>query len=231
MPSPTSPGLACWACSSVQRLVLAHGCRSRDGDVADGVADLTGTARHGIRPWSWADAAPLVDWVVHRGARTHGRVRRDRRVRGRSISPGAPVTPKSIRPARTTVTAAPGPRLVLIAAFAIGSKTCLPPVRIDDRNTGEHTHAQQASGPKKARWSTAKKAEARKAPKKAHHRGQPDGPKSAPKRSARPDSADGYTKAARRALAALGPRRPGRGQRSGGRRRQPCAPAPRTLEP
>ena len=52
----------------------------------------------------------------------------------------------------------------------------------------------KASGPKKARWSSAQKSEARKAPKKAHHRGQPDGPKSAPKRSARPDSADGYTK-------------------------------------
>jgi superfamily II DNA/RNA helicase len=52
----------------------------------------------------------------------------------------------------------------------------------------------KASGPKKARWSTAQKSEARKAPKKAHHRGQPDGPKSAPKRSARPGSADGYTK-------------------------------------
>ena len=52
----------------------------------------------------------------------------------------------------------------------------------------------KASGPKKARWSSAQKSEARKAPKKAHHRGQPDGPKSAPRRSARPDSADGYTK-------------------------------------
>ncbi|MEO7421679.1 MAG: DEAD/DEAH box helicase [Ornithinibacter sp.] len=41
------------------------------------------------------------------------------------------------------------------------------------------------SGPKKARWSTSQKAEARKAPKKAHHRGQPDGPRSAPKRAAR----------------------------------------------
>jgi len=52
----------------------------------------------------------------------------------------------------------------------------------------------KASGPKKARWTSAQKSDARKAPKKAHHRGQPDGPKSAPKRSARPDSADGYTK-------------------------------------
>ncbi len=53
---------------------------------------------------------------------------------------------------------------------------------------------KKASGPKKARWTAAQKNEARKAPKKAHHRGQPDGPKSAPKRSARPDSADGHTK-------------------------------------
>ena len=53
---------------------------------------------------------------------------------------------------------------------------------------------KKASGPKKARWSAAQKNEARKAPKKPHHRGQPDGPKSAPKRSARPDSTDGHTK-------------------------------------
>ncbi len=53
---------------------------------------------------------------------------------------------------------------------------------------------KKASGPKKARWTAAQKNEARKAPKKAHHRGQPDGPKSAPKRPARPDSADGHTK-------------------------------------
>ena len=53
---------------------------------------------------------------------------------------------------------------------------------------------KKASGPKKARWTAAQKNEARKAPKKAHHRGQPDGPKSAPKRSARPGSAEGYTK-------------------------------------
>ncbi|HRV58648.1 MAG TPA: DEAD/DEAH box helicase, partial [Phycicoccus sp.] len=36
------------------------------------------------------------------------------------------------------------------------------------------------SGAPKARWSAAKKAEARKGgkgPKKAHHRGQPDGPR------------------------------------------------------
>ena len=52
----------------------------------------------------------------------------------------------------------------------------------------------KASGPKKARWTSAQKSEARKAPKKAHHRGQPDGPKSAPKRAARSDSAEGYTK-------------------------------------
>ena len=52
----------------------------------------------------------------------------------------------------------------------------------------------KASGPKKARWTSAQKSDARKAPKKAHHRGQPDGPKSAPKRSARPESADGHTK-------------------------------------
>ncbi len=53
---------------------------------------------------------------------------------------------------------------------------------------------KKASGPKKARWTAAQKNEARKAPKKAHHRGQPDGPKSAPKRSARPDSGEGHTK-------------------------------------
>jgi superfamily II DNA/RNA helicase len=52
----------------------------------------------------------------------------------------------------------------------------------------------KASGPKKARWTSAQKSDARKAPKKAHHRGQPDGPKSAPKRSARPASAEGYGK-------------------------------------
>ncbi len=53
---------------------------------------------------------------------------------------------------------------------------------------------KKAPGPKKARWTAAQKNEASKAPKKAHHRGQPDGPKTAPKRSARPDSADGHTK-------------------------------------
>ncbi|HET6967385.1 MAG TPA: DEAD/DEAH box helicase [Ornithinibacter sp.] len=53
---------------------------------------------------------------------------------------------------------------------------------------------KKASGPKKARWATAQKSEARKAPKKAHHRGQPDGPKSAPKRAARSDSGEGHTK-------------------------------------
>ncbi|HSO65515.1 MAG TPA: hypothetical protein VLQ78_10485, partial [Ornithinibacter sp.] len=52
----------------------------------------------------------------------------------------------------------------------------------------------KASGPKKARWTTAQKSEARKAPKKAHHRGQPDGPTSAPKRSARSDSGEGHAK-------------------------------------
>ncbi|MGB7820474.1 MAG: DEAD/DEAH box helicase, partial [Ornithinibacter sp.] len=48
---------------------------------------------------------------------------------------------------------------------------------------------KKASAPKKARWSSAQKAEARKGktPKKAHHRGQPDGPRSAPKRGARVD--------------------------------------------
>ena len=50
---------------------------------------------------------------------------------------------------------------------------------------------KKASGPKKARWTSAQKIEARKAPKKPHHRGQPDGPKSAPKRAARPAGADG----------------------------------------
>lgn len=53
---------------------------------------------------------------------------------------------------------------------------------------------KKASGPKKARWTTAEKSEARKAPKKAHHRGQPDGPRTTPKRSARPASGDGPTK-------------------------------------
>ena len=52
----------------------------------------------------------------------------------------------------------------------------------------------KASGPKKARWTSAQKSEARKGPKKAHHRGQPDGPKSAPKRAARSDSGEGYAK-------------------------------------
>ena len=52
---------------------------------------------------------------------------------------------------------------------------------------------KKASGPKKARWTTAQKSEAKKAPKKAHHRGQPDGPKSAPKRAARSESGE-YTK-------------------------------------
>ena len=52
----------------------------------------------------------------------------------------------------------------------------------------------KASGPKKARWTAAQKSEARKAPRKPHHRGQPDGPKSSPKRAARSDSRDGeYT--------------------------------------
>jgi superfamily II DNA/RNA helicase len=50
---------------------------------------------------------------------------------------------------------------------------------------------KKASGPKKARWTSAQKIEARKTPKKPHHRGQPDGPKSAPKRAARPAVADG----------------------------------------
>ncbi len=52
---------------------------------------------------------------------------------------------------------------------------------------------KKASGPKKARWTTAQKSEARKGPKKAH-RGQPDGPRSAPKRAARSDSSEGHTK-------------------------------------
>ncbi len=51
----------------------------------------------------------------------------------------------------------------------------------------------KASGPKKARWSTAQKSEARKGPKKTH-RGQPDGPRSTPKRAARSDSSEGHTK-------------------------------------
>ena len=52
---------------------------------------------------------------------------------------------------------------------------------------------KKATGPKKARWTTAQKSEAKKAPKKAHHRGQPDGPKTAPKRAARAESGE-YTK-------------------------------------
>ena len=52
---------------------------------------------------------------------------------------------------------------------------------------------KKATGPKKARWTTAQKFEAKKAPKKAHHRGQPDGPKTAPKRAARAESGE-YTK-------------------------------------
>ncbi len=52
---------------------------------------------------------------------------------------------------------------------------------------------KKASGPKKARWTAAQKSEARKAPKKPH-RGQPDGPRSAPKRAVRSDSGEGYSK-------------------------------------
>ncbi|MFQ6172775.1 DEAD/DEAH box helicase [Oryzobacter sp. R7] len=48
---------------------------------------------------------------------------------------------------------------------------------------------KKASGPK-ARWTAAQKSDARKGPKKTH-RGQPDGPRSAPKRAARGDSRDG----------------------------------------
>ena len=51
----------------------------------------------------------------------------------------------------------------------------------------------KASGPKKARWTAAQKSEARKAPKRPH-RGQPDGPRSAPKRAVRSDSGEGYSK-------------------------------------
>ncbi|MGL5927653.1 MAG: DEAD/DEAH box helicase, partial [Dermatophilaceae bacterium] len=36
---------------------------------------------------------------------------------------------------------------------------------------------KKAPGAKKARWTAAQKAEARKGPKKPHHRGQPDGPR------------------------------------------------------
>ena len=61
---------------------------------------------------------------------------------------------------------------------------------------------KKASGPKKARWTTAQKSEARKAPKKAHHRGQPDGPKSAPKRAARAESGE-YTKRPRAVIGVL----------------------------
>jgi superfamily II DNA/RNA helicase len=67
-------------------------------------------------------------------------------------------------------------------------------VRTDDETQVITPMPKKASGPKKARWTAAQKNEARKAPKKAHHRGQPDGPKSAPKRSARSDSADGHSK-------------------------------------
>ena len=67
-------------------------------------------------------------------------------------------------------------------------------VRLDDETQVNTPMPNKASGPKKARWTTAQKSEARKAPKKAHHRGQPDGPKSAPKRAARSDSGEGYTK-------------------------------------
>lgn len=42
---------------------------------------------------------------------------------------------------------------------------------------------KKATGAKKARWSAAQKASARKAPKKPHHRGQPDGPRAAATRS------------------------------------------------
>ena len=105
----------------VQALLLPH----RTGDVLDVVADLTGVAlgvlvahaccvvaraggrraetRVAASVRGLGDAVPLVDWVVHRGARTHGRVRRNRRVRPRPIPPGAPVTPRSNRPPRTTV--------------------------------------------------------------------------------------------------------------------------------
>jgi superfamily II DNA/RNA helicase len=49
---------------------------------------------------------------------------------------------------------------------------------------------KKASGPKKARWTAAQKSEARKAPKKPHHRGQPDGPRTTAKRPVRPAPAD-----------------------------------------
>ena len=90
----------------------------------------------------------------------------------------------------------------------------------------------KASGPKKARWSTAQKSEARKAPKKAHHRGQPDGPKSAPKRSARPGSADGYTKRPRAERSPRWDREdPRRGQSGTGGSRYSAGPSDRGTSP
>ena len=131
----------------VQAVFLPH----RSGDVLDAVADLTGVAlgvlvgtlraaraavprggpaaradrRVTASGRGLGDAVPLVDWVVHRGARAHGRVRRNRRVRRRPIPPGAPVTPRSNRPARTTVADHRVRGSSCFAAFAIGSKTCL----------------------------------------------------------------------------------------------------------
>ena len=110
---------------------------------------------------------------------------------------------------RTTVaqTTASEARLVPPLSPSARRRVCLRP--IDDETQVNTPMPNKASGPKKARWSSAQKSEARKAPKKAHHRGQPDGPKSAPKRSARPDSGRRLHQAtARRALAALGPRGP-----------------------
>ena len=153
--SPGSAPGSSWP-SSWGRPCSARSCRwqllpHRSGDLVDVVADLTGVAlgvlvglslrgvlARGPRPVrrpepgvttsgrGRGDAAPLVDLVVHRGARTHGRVRRDRRVRPRPIPPGAPVTPSSNRPPRTTVLLSHRFRgSSCFAAFAIGSKTCL----------------------------------------------------------------------------------------------------------
>ena len=51
----------------------------------------------------------------------------------------------------------------------------------------------KASGPKKARWTSAQKSEARKAPRRPTTAASPTA-QERPKRSARPESADGYGK-------------------------------------
>ena len=103
----------------------------------------------------------------------------------------------------------PCPRLVSLA-LRHRPKTCLSP-NVDDEEQVNTPMPKKASGPKKARWTSAQKIEARKGPKKPHHRGQPDGPKSAPKRAARPTAEGGLRQAATsRAVPALGPRGPSR---------------------